>query len=127
MVGVLPLGAMLLNIVDHLHDLVGGFQNEKRFGFEETVFLLLFGDLPTTHELRDFNDFLGRLRTPLPGFVEDAFLPFPSPDIMNQLARSVLFTYRPMKPSGPQMLNYYRRHVQHAIPMPSLKFRLLMA
>jgi citrate synthase len=74
-------------------DLVAGFQREKRFGFEETAFLLLFGTLPKKNELEDFTAFLGSMRTLPNGFVEDVILRFPSPDIMNQLSRSVLFTY----------------------------------
>lgn len=74
-------------------DLVAGFQVDKRFGFEETAFLLLFGTLPKANELEDFGAFLGSLRNLPAGFVEDVILRFPSPDIMNQLARSVLFTY----------------------------------
>src|SRR6056297_2012357 len=37
-----------------LKDLVAGFQQEGRFGFEETVYLLLFGQLPNKEELSDF-------------------------------------------------------------------------
>ena len=34
-----------------IKDLVGGFIREKRFGFEETAYLLLFGRLPNREEL----------------------------------------------------------------------------
>ncbi len=76
-----------------IKDVVSGFQTEKRFGFEEAAFLLLFGNLPRPQELNDFTVLLGSLRQLPRGFVEDVILRFPSPDIMNQLARSVLFTY----------------------------------
>ena len=76
-----------------LRDLVRGFQTEHRFGFEETVFLLLFGKLPTAAELAEFCETLDRLR-PLPhGFKEDVILGMPSPDVMNKLARCVLASY----------------------------------
>ncbi|MBQ9726704.1 MAG: citrate/2-methylcitrate synthase [Kiritimatiellae bacterium] len=76
-----------------LRDLVHGFQSEHRFGFEETVYLLLFGKLPTASELDEFRNTLDRLR-PLPhGFKEEAILGLPSPDVMNKLARCVLASY----------------------------------
>ena len=76
-----------------LRDLVRGFQSEHRFGFEETVYLLLFGQLPTAAELAEFSETLDRLR-PLPhGFKEDVILGMPSPDVMNKLARCVLASY----------------------------------
>ena len=76
-----------------LRDLVHGFQSEHRFGFEETIYLLLFGKLPTRAELAEFCETLDRLR-PLPhGFKEDVILGMPSPDVMNKLARCVLACY----------------------------------
>ncbi len=76
-----------------LRDLVRGFQSEHRFGFEETIYLLLFGKLPTAAELAEFTETLDRLR-PLPhGFKEDVILGMPSPDVMNKLARCVLACY----------------------------------
>ena len=76
-----------------LRDLVRGFQSEHRFGFEETVYLLLFGQLPTAAQLDEFRETLDRLR-PLPhGFKEDVILGMPSPDVMNKLARCVLASY----------------------------------
>lgn len=76
-----------------LRDLVRGFQSERRFGFEETIYLLLFGKLPTAAELDEFSATLDRLR-PLPhGFKEEVILGMPSPDVMNKLARCVLASY----------------------------------
>jgi len=76
-----------------LKDLVAGFQKEKRFGFEETVYLLLFGQLPNQVELDGFKKLLSEKR-PLPsGFTEDMILTAPSANIMNKLARSVLASY----------------------------------
>ena len=76
-----------------LKDIVTGFQEEKRFGFEETAFLLLFGYLPQKSELEDFSRQLGELRELPPHFVEDMILKAPSVDIMNKIARSVLSLY----------------------------------
>ena len=76
-----------------VYDLVRGFQQEKRFGFEEVCYLLLFGNLPNSDELSEFTDLLGGLRALPNGFTEDMILKAPSSDIMNKLARSVLVSY----------------------------------
>jgi len=76
-----------------IRDMVKAFQEEKRFGFEETCFLLLFGKLPTSEELKRFNDLLCERRILPPSFTEDVILKAPSGDIMNKLAMSVLACY----------------------------------
>lgn len=74
-------------------DLVKGFITEDRFGFEETVYLLLFGELPTKRELSTFNRILSESRQLPPFFVRDIILKAPSVDMMNTLQRSVLALY----------------------------------
>jgi citrate synthase len=74
----------------NVKDLVRGFINEKRAGFEETAYLLIFGKLPDRDELREFRDLLSRYCTLPTGFVRDIILKAPSNDMMNTLARSVL-------------------------------------
>lgn len=74
-------------------DLVKGFQNDRRFGYEETVFLLLFGQLPDKTELENFQRVLGRERILPDHFTEDVILKGASSDIMNKLARSALSCY----------------------------------
>jgi len=76
-----------------LRDLVAGFQSEKRFGFEETVYLLLFGQLPNASELDAFSRLLAGKRQLPKAFTEDMILKNPSNNIMNKLARSVLASY----------------------------------
>jgi citrate synthase len=66
---------------------------EGRFGFEETVYLLLFGRLPDKKALEDFSALLGNSRTLPVNFAEDSIMKLPSRDIMNKLARSVLTLY----------------------------------
>lgn len=74
-------------------DLVSGFIREKRFGFEETTYLLLFGDLPTAEQLQSFTDLLAQYRSLPTSFVRDIIMKAPSRDMMNTLARSVLTLY----------------------------------
>ena len=73
--------------------LVAGFLRDKRFGFEETAFLLLFGDLPDKQQLAEFNSLLARYRSLPTSFVRDIIMKAPSRDMMNTLARSVLTLY----------------------------------
>lgn len=77
----------------HIRDLTNGFMNENRFGFEETTYLLLFGKLPTTEQLKEFNQLLAANRTLPINFVRDVVLKAPSNDMMNSLAKSVLTLY----------------------------------
>lgn len=70
--------------------LVHGFVEEKRYGFEETTYLLLFGRLPDRAELQQFTNMLAQMRTLPTNFTRDIILKAPSKDIMNTLSRSVL-------------------------------------
>ena len=71
-------------------DIVRGFVESDRFGFEETAFLLMFGKLPTPAELASFTAQLSFFRSLPTNFVRDVILKAPSQDMMNTLARSVL-------------------------------------
>ena len=76
-----------------VEDIIRAAATEKRFAFEETVYLLMFGELPAKEELDSFTQLLGNLRTLPDNFAEDSIMKFPSRDIMNKLARSVLTLY----------------------------------
>ena len=73
-----------------IEKVVAGFVREKRFGFEETIYLLLFGNLPTAGQLADFKQVLNKYRTLPTNFVRDIIMKAPTQDMMNTLARSVL-------------------------------------
>ena len=70
-------------------ELVNGFR-DKRFGFEEIAYLLLFGNLPDEQDLKRFNDILASSRTLPTNFTRDVIMKAPSNDIMNSMIRSVL-------------------------------------
>ncbi len=74
-------------------DLIKDAETRDDFGFEQTIYLLLFGNLPTQQELREFTAFLGAKRSLPDNFTEDMIMKAPSPDIMNKLARGVLASY----------------------------------
>ncbi|WP_300417307.1 citrate synthase [uncultured Oscillibacter sp.] len=73
-----------------IEDLIQSCIREDRFGFEETVYLLLFGQLPTASQLEDFRVLMARW-SQLPGyFSEDMILRSPNKNIMNKLASCIL-------------------------------------
>ena len=77
----------------NIEELTKGFLQEKRFGFEEATYLLLFGTLPTQQQLDDFCKILGDQRCLPRNFVRDVIMKAPSRDMMNTLSRSVLTLY----------------------------------
>ena len=72
---------------------VAACEREKRFGFEETAYLLLFGRLPSKSELSDWEALLAEYRRLPDGFKENAIIRSPGKDIMNSIARAVLMSY----------------------------------
>jgi len=66
---------------------------EDRFSFEETIFLITFGKLPTKAQLTSFTELLNESMKLPKNFTEDIILKNPSPDIMNKLGKCVLSLY----------------------------------
>lgn len=77
----------------NINNLTHGFLSENRMGFEETAYLLLFGQLPTEQELEGFKQILVQQRSLPTNFVRDIIMKAPSKDIMNTLSKSVLNLY----------------------------------
>ncbi len=77
----------------NVHDLIGDYLRNKRFGFEETTYILLFGKLPTQTELDEFKNIIADYRSLPNSFIRDVIMKAPSADMMNSLARSVLTLY----------------------------------
>lgn len=77
----------------NVQDLVRGLQPDSHFGFEECTYLLLFGELPTHDQLKQFSALLSDYRSLPTSFVRDIIMKAPSKDMMNTLARSVLTLY----------------------------------
>ncbi|URA11360.1 citrate/2-methylcitrate synthase [Thermospira aquatica] len=104
-----------------IFDLVEGFQKENRYGFEETVFLLLFGQLPTKKELEEFSALLARYRQLPDGFKENIILKSPSPNIMNLLTREVsaLYAYDP-EPDDISVANVLDQCLQLIAQFPAM-------
>jgi len=85
-------GKLLYRGID-IEDITKGFQKEDRHGFDETVFLLLTGHLPSKKELTDFSAYMAQLRALPDDFVKDMILSMKGKDVLNILARSVLGLY----------------------------------
>ena len=77
----------------NIRNLSQGFMHDDRFGFEETVYLLLFSQLPNKEELNEFTRTLSDYRTLPSSFVRDMILKAPGTNMMNILARCVLALY----------------------------------
>jgi citrate synthase len=77
----------------NIKDLTDGIQEEKRHGFSEVTYLLLFGKLPNKRELGDFNNYMKPFICMPPGLNETSILAFPSPSVMNKLQRVILVLY----------------------------------
>jgi citrate synthase len=76
-----------------VEDIVRGSIEKNHFCYEETAYLLLFGQLPTWEQLKEFMELLAFYRTLPTNFVRDIILKAPSGNMMNTLARSVLTLY----------------------------------
>jgi citrate synthase len=76
-----------------VNDIVNGCIRDNRFGFEEVIWLLLFGELPSKSTLDMFCQVLDENRALPESFAEDMIMKAPSRNIMNKLARSVLALY----------------------------------
>jgi citrate synthase len=75
-----------------IEDLVHGIMKEKRFGFEETAYLILSGKLPDREELHDFRELLYE-NMPLTHESTLSIIRLRGNNIMNILARTVLEMY----------------------------------
>ena len=113
-------GRLIYRGID-IQDLVAGAVNENRFGFEETVWLLLVGKLPTKEQLDSFCELLSSYRELPEYFAEDMIIKAPSPNIMNKLARSglALYSYDDM-PDDLSIENVLRQSIQLIGMLPSI-------
>ncbi len=103
----------------NVNELIKGFLAEKRYGFEETVYLLLTGKLPNARELASFCALLGEFYTLPKNFVRDIIMKSPSSDMMNTLMRCVLslFPYDP-NPNDTSPENVMRQCLQLIAEVP---------
>ena len=88
---VIPTPGKLIYRGVNINEIVDEAYRNDRFVFEEVIWLLLFGSLPTREQLDDFCEILAESRALPDGFMDT--MNAPSPNIMNKLQRCVLGLY----------------------------------
>ena len=105
----------------NLEDIVDACSRDNRFGFEEVAWLLLYGKLPTSHQLDIFNRALSRQRELPDSFLDDNIIKCPSPNLMNSLQRSTLALYNyDENPDDISIENTMRQSISLIAKMPLL-------
>lgn len=89
---VIPIPGELRYRGYSVEQLVRGCQADKRHGFEESIYLLLTGRLPSKTELEEVHEFLGE-HWDLDSDIIQMILNLSGRDLMNMLSRSVLGMY----------------------------------
>ena len=104
-----------------INDIVSNCVKENRFGFEEVVWLLLFGDLPTANQLDSICEVIDVCRFLPDDFIEDMIIKNPSKDIMNKIARSILGLYSyDENPDDISVQNVLRQSLQLVAQFPTI-------
>lgn len=104
-----------------INDIVSSVVKEDRFGFEEIVWLLLFGDLPTEQQLISLREVIAECRALPDEFVEDMIMKNASKDIMNKMARCVMMLYSfDENPDDISIPNVLRQSLQLIAQMPNI-------
>lgn len=105
----------------NVRDIIKGLKHDNRFGFEEAIYLLLFGRLPNEKELLEFSAELADYRSLPPSFVRDMILKAPGKDMMNILSRCVLALYSyDENPDDISIANVLRQCMQLIAVFPML-------
>ena len=85
-----PCAGKLLFRGYSIKDLVKNSGKAEHFGFEEAMYLILFGELPTKEQYKSFKELLGESMVLPNSFTRDVIMKAPSKDIMNSITKSVL-------------------------------------
>ena len=105
----------------NIQDIIADCVAKDRFGFEEIVWLLIFGELPTSDQLEGIKYVLGKCRTLPDEFVEDMIMKHPSKDIMNKMARCVMTLYSfDENPDDISIENVLRQSLQLIAQFPTI-------
>ena len=103
----------------NINEIVEACEKENRFGFEEVVYLLMFGSLPTKSQLDLFKETLALCRDLPDNYIEDVLMKNASMDVMNKLARCVLISYSfDENPDDLSINNVLRQSVQIIAQLP---------
>lgn len=116
-----PVPGKLLYRGYDITKLIADAEARKEFAYEQTVYLLLFGELPSKAQLEEFCFFLGTRRTLPDNFNEDMIMKAPSSDVMNKLSRGVLASYSyDVNPEDRSVANNMRQCIELIARFPTL-------
>lgn len=102
----------------NIYDLVNGLEGHK-FGFEETIYLLLFGRLPSEKELEMFKEVMAQFETLSGRFVRDVVMKASNADIMNSMQRCILTLYTyDSRPEDISAENVLRQSIELIAKLP---------
>ncbi|MCL2600538.1 MAG: citrate/2-methylcitrate synthase [Treponema sp.] len=106
----------------NIEEIVQGFLNgDRRFGFEETSFLLLFGHLPNKAEFEEYKGLVEQCAALPENFLRDTIMIAPSKDVMNSLSKSVLTMYaHDENPDDISIANVIRQSINLIAQFPQL-------
>ncbi|TFH35198.1 MAG: citrate synthase, partial [Bacteroidia bacterium] len=90
---IIPVEGRLIYRGIPIEELSTGFQSDGRHGFEETTYLILTGKLPDRQCLEEFSSYMSALRDLPMAFIKTNMISNRGSDIMNMLARNILFLY----------------------------------
>lgn len=117
----LPKEGRLLYRGYSIEDIINNCVQSERFGFEEVVWLLLFGTLPNKEQLKALEDVIGQCRTLPDEFIEDMIMKHPSNDVMNKMARCVMTLYSyDENPDDLSIPNVLRQSLQLIAQFPTI-------
>lgn len=117
----LPKDGRLLYRGYSIEDIIENCVQNERFGFEEVVWLLLFGTLPTKTQLEELQSVIGLCRTLPDEFIEDMIMKHPSNDVMNKMARCVMSLYSyDENPDDISIPNVLRQSLQLIAQFPTI-------
>jgi len=118
---MIPVPGRLIYRGIDIRKLVEGFTVDERYGFEETCYLLLFGNLPDKKSLKEFEELLSSNQTLPEDFARGMIMSAPSKDIMNVLARNVLDLYSfDEDPDNTSIKNVLKQCIRLIACFPSL-------
>ncbi len=104
-----------------INKIVDSCRKENRFGFEEVIWLLLFGQLPTVEQLESLYEVIAACRELPDDFVEDMIMKHASKDIMNKMARCIMCLYSyDENPDDISIPNVLRQSLQLIAQVPTI-------
>lgn len=101
-----------------VNDIIDGL-NGRKFGFEETIYLLMFGKLPSDKDMEMFRNIMESFETLSGRFVRDVVMKASNGDIMNAMQRCILTLYTyDSKPEDTSAENVLRQSLEMIAKLP---------